>query len=290
MKHWWGITGFECAISGTPSSVDIVLRGYNTTPFTSPCAQVTKNHPKHFAVMDVAQIYAIVAGSLFGILTTVNFFIHLWTALQTNTAWILRHIVYRFVLRRHRLVGPWSLRGFLLFCLYILTNIFCSVYGTNSKVEAGKRTGILSLINLMPLYFGPHLGFLAKLLGVSLHDIHTVHRSAAVMSVALSTTHALFSVFGGQWNLLARFPRLYALIVRLIICSYRDTLRTVRVYRHLPYCSSPLPGVLVDRPTSCFCEPIKPVRCFALMRYGGMSAKSWCFLGCTYTSRLESLR
>lgn len=54
MKHWWGITGFECAISGTPFSVDIVLRDYNTTLFTSPYTQFTKYYPKYFAVIDIA--------------------------------------------------------------------------------------------------------------------------------------------------------------------------------------------------------------------------------------------
>lgn len=114
------------------------------------------------------------------------------------------------------LIGPWSLRGFILHCIYILTNIFCSAYRIRSVVEASKRTGIFLLINLMPLYFGPHLDLLAELLGVSSYDLHTVHGSAAVTSVLLSAAYALFSVFGGQWNALAWFPRPYALIVRLI--------------------------------------------------------------------------
>ena len=182
--------------------------------------------------MDVTQIYAIVAGSLFGILTTVNFCIHLWTTLQTYTVWILRYIVYRFVLRRHRLAGPWFLKGFIFRCIYLLTNIFCSAYRTKSIVEAGRRTGILALVNLMPLYFGPHLDFLAKLLGVSLNDLHIVHGSAATMSVLLSTTHALFSVFGGQWKSLASIPRLHALIVRLTNYLREGILITIRASRH----------------------------------------------------------
>lgn len=166
--------------------------------------------------MDVTEVYAVVAGSLFAVLTTVNFCIHLWTWFQTYAVWILRHLVYPFFLRRHRLLGPWSRRGFILRNIYILTNIFCSAYRTQSITEAGNRTGILSLINLMPLFFGPHFDFLAKLMGVSLHNLQTVHGSAAFMSVSLSVAHAIFSVLGGQWNTLAWSPRLYALIVSLI--------------------------------------------------------------------------
>ena len=176
----------------------------------------------------MTRIYAIVAGSFFAVLTTVNFCIHLCSILQTYTVWIFRHIVHRFILRRHRLAGPWSFRDFVLCCIYILTNTFCSAYRTRPVVEASKRTGVLLLINLMPLYFGPHLDLLAELLGVSLYDLHNIHGSAAATSVLLSAAYTLFSVFRSQWNALAWFPRPYALIVRLIHRSCRAILRTIR--------------------------------------------------------------
>lgn len=67
-------------------------------------------------------------------------------------------------------------------------------------MEAGKGTGVLLLINLKPLYFGPHLDFLVGFLGIFLHDLYTVRGSATVMSVLLSAIHVLFSIFGGQWK------------------------------------------------------------------------------------------
>ena len=178
--------------------------------------------------MDVTRIYATVAGSLLALLTTVNFCIHLCTILQTYTVWILQHIVHRFILRCHRLAGPWSLRDFVLCCIYILTNTFCSAYRTRPVVEASNRTGVHLLINLMILYFGPRLDLLAELLGVSLRDLHIFHGSAAVISVLLSPAHALCSVFGDQWNALAWLPRLYALVIILIHRSYRAILRKIR--------------------------------------------------------------
>ena len=213
MKHWWGfqISHFWHNVLANyhPSRTKSIR-------FTSILAQIINHYPRPIAVMDVAQIYAVVAGSLFAVLTIVNFCIHLWTILQTNIVWILRHMIYPFLLRRHRLVGPWTRRGFVFRSLYILTNIFCSVYRTQSIIEAGNRTGILSLINLMPLFFGPHFDFLAGLMGVSLHNVRTIHGSAAVVSVLLSTAHAIFSVFGGKWSTLAWSSHLYGLIVSFI--------------------------------------------------------------------------
>lgn len=103
MKHWWGVTGSRRAISGTTPSLDITLRGWDLAPFTFGLGRITDDHLKHLAGMDVTRIYAIVAGSLFAVLTTINFCIHLCTILQTFTVWILRHIVRHFILRRHRL-------------------------------------------------------------------------------------------------------------------------------------------------------------------------------------------
>ena len=231
---------------------------------------------KHPAVMDVTRIYAILAQSLFAVLTTVNFCIQLCTILQTYTVWILRQTAYPCFPGCHRLIGPWSLRGFILRCIYILPNIFCSAYGTESIMEAGKRIGILSLINLMP-YFGPHLDFLAELLGVSLHDLHTVHGSAAIVSVLLSATHALLGVFGGQWNALAWLPRLCALFVRLIHRSYRVILRTIRPSGHSPCYSLLSRSSFFDRPTSCFCEPIELGQCSVLVPCDRMLRTNWRF-------------
>ena len=83
-------------------------------------------------------------------------------------------------------------------------------------MEAGNRTGILSLINLMPLFLGPHLDFLAGLMGVSLHNLHNIHGSAAVVSLLLGAAHAIFSVFDGRWTKLAWSGHLYGIAVRLI--------------------------------------------------------------------------
>ena len=70
-------------------------------------------------------------------------------------------------------------------------------------MKVGKRIGILSLINLMPLYFKLYLDFLAEFLGVSLYNLYTVYGSTATISILLSTAYVLFSVFRGQWNALA---------------------------------------------------------------------------------------
>ena len=49
----------------------------------------------------------------------------------------------------------------------------------------------------MSLYFRLHLNFLIEFLEVSLYNLYTVHESTATMSVLVSTTYVLYSVFEG---------------------------------------------------------------------------------------------
>ncbi len=104
----------SCIASFRPGARNIISFTSFTSLSSSP-APMTNDHLKHPAVIDVTRTYAIVARSLFAVLTTVNFCIHLCTILQTYTVWILRHIVYSFFLERHHLVWQWSLKGFICF-------------------------------------------------------------------------------------------------------------------------------------------------------------------------------
>lgn len=97
-------------------------------------------------------------------------------------------------------------------------------------IETDNRTGILSLINLMPLFLGPHLDFLAGLMGLSLHNLHNIYGAAAVISLLLGAAYAMFSVFGGRWNKLAWPGYLYGIAVSLIHPSVASDTEIIRAF------------------------------------------------------------
>ena len=88
-----------------------------------------------------------------------------------------------------------------------------------SITAAKSRTGILSLVNVVPLFFSLYLGFLADLLGISLRTYYWIHSAAASISMALATTHViLHAVIYGSVSLRARI-QLYGVIICLfLIC------------------------------------------------------------------------
>jgi hypothetical protein len=146
--------------------------------------------------MDPTLGYAIALGGVFLGLILVNL-LHLKrltylaclpSFARTSLLRSWRYLIYPYVVHRHRFLPPFTLADLLTQLIYIAGNSFCLAYGSTIE-KAGLRAGTLSLINLIPLFFGPHLGFAADVLGLSLGTFRNVHRSAGLVSSGLALFH-----------------------------------------------------------------------------------------------------
>ena len=143
--------------------------------------------------MEITLGYAIALGGVLIALVLVNLlpplpYFALFAPPLLHQAF--RYLTYPYLLRRHRFLGPWTHADVIIQLVYIVSNSFCLGF-RSSIAKAGLRAGSLSLINLIPLFLGPHLGFLADILGVSLSTFRHIHRSAGLMSSGLVLFHAL---------------------------------------------------------------------------------------------------
>jgi len=172
--------------------------------------------------MEITQIYAIVAGGVFLLLMFMKGFPFIQQVLQSLNITISRHLTYPLIVRRHRLLGPWSPADVLLQLLYISLNVFCVTFRVTSFDEAGDRAGTLSIINMAPLFFGLHLSFLADLLGLSLSNYRRIHRSVGMMSFALVALHTFAAVHHDPTYSLRVPGNLYLLIVSHMV-TFADT-------------------------------------------------------------------
>ena len=163
--------------------------------------------------MDVIKVYSIVAGGVFGVLVVLHWILRVFQIIQTLSIWAFRHFVYPFLLMRRRFIGPWTRAGFLLRVLYVSLNVFCGSFRVTSLAQAGIRVGTLSLLNMVPLFFGLHLGFIADLLGLSLKDFSSIHGASAVMSTTLGVLHVILNGFSRQESNFHGRKQIYGLIV-----------------------------------------------------------------------------
>jgi hypothetical protein len=135
------------------------------------------------------QIYAVSVGGIFAFLLLTNTLPYFWVVLALAHRLTLRHLVFPQLLRRSRYLEPWSRADILVQIFYIAANAFCLGFKAASLSEAGTRAAHLSLINIAPAFAGPHLSFLADILGVSLDTFRRIHRSAGAVSAMLVAFH-----------------------------------------------------------------------------------------------------
>ena len=165
--------------------------------------------------MEVTQIYAIAAGAIFGSCLVARTVLTLIRFCRPYGVFLFKHLLYPLVLRRHRFFGPWTRAQVLFHLLYVAVNIFCGTFRVSTVAQAASRAGSLSLINMMPSYFGYHLSFVSDILGLSLSMYRRVHASTGAMSVFLGLLHAIINVANmTSPNLFSVSGQLFGFIVR----------------------------------------------------------------------------
>jgi hypothetical protein len=168
--------------------------------------------------MDVSEIYALAADGLFVLIMLVNCL----ASLSENVRDVLlpsalRHLVYPFLISRHRLLGPCTRLRALLQAIYWGLAASASTYGTHSFAALGVRAGTLSLVNAAMLYSGLQLGFLADALGLRLPTVRWLHGSIGLVSWALALLHVIINITGNGQMGLDTSSRVYGLMVSRIL-------------------------------------------------------------------------
>jgi ferric-chelate reductase len=136
--------------------------------------------------MDIVQIYVVAAGSALAMLILLNLVNHATDFINFTSRLIRKYLTYPIVLHRHIFAGPWSPADILVQSSYIAVVAFCLQYKTTSL---STRSGYLALGNSILLYAGPHLSFLADVLGLYRSSYYSLHKIVGLMSYALVFLH-----------------------------------------------------------------------------------------------------
>jgi hypothetical protein len=198
--------------------------------------------------MNINQGYATAAGGIVIIFVLANFLPRITRLAKHISLLISKHLTYLYLLHRHRFLGPWSRADVLVQLIYIAANIICLIFKVSTMPksdlptfqvstisESGLQAGTLSLINMIPVFAGPHLGFLADLLGLSMSTYRHLHRSAGIMSCGLALFHVLVAVASQPSFGLDLPQNLFAVIVSVRSPCHILKLTLHREDRHLGF-------------------------------------------------------
>ena len=145
---------------------------------------------------DPSILFALGAGSL--ILGLFLYNTVKWLSLYSWQSAIIKaylyYLHYPFSIRRSRLAGPVSRQEMLIQLLHAGSIVVANRIGISSLREAGTRAATLSVIYLVPLFFGSHLSFAADILGLSLHSYRIIHRSVSLSAFLLGLFHVIIAI------------------------------------------------------------------------------------------------
>jgi hypothetical protein len=159
--------------------------------FMASLAQFLALSPIILTAMEITQLYAIAAGGILLFLILVNFRPYIEAFLRAVSLQASKYLTYPQIIHRHQYFGPWSRADVIFRLFYITVNTFCVGFRVPDVSTAGLRAANLSLINMVPNFAGPHLSFVADILGVPLSTYQQIHRSSGIMSVSLVLFHVL---------------------------------------------------------------------------------------------------
>src|SRR5450432_3923101 len=107
--------------------------------------------------------------------------------------------------------------------VYIGCNSFYLGFRASSLEMASVRASNLSLINLITLFLGPHLSFLADTLSVSLNTFRHIHRSASLMALSLVLFYAIIII-----NSPIPFTLFYVKNLSAVVVSIQSALASLK--------------------------------------------------------------
>ena len=145
-------------------------------------------------IMDITLGYAIVAGGVLFIPLIIHVLprlSYLISLAPRRLRWTLKYLTYLYLVRWHRFLGLWTLTDVMVQLVYISCNSFCLGFWASSLEMASVRASNLSLINLITLFLGLHLSFLANTFSVSLNTFRHIYRFAGLIALGLVLFYAI---------------------------------------------------------------------------------------------------
>ncbi|KXH48215.1 FAD-binding domain-containing protein [Colletotrichum salicis] len=99
-----------------------------------------------------------------------------------------KYLVYRHLVHRHSLLGPWNAVSLLVPTLLLGVNVFCLAFRPSTLLA---RSGNLALFNMLPLFSGLCLDFTADILAVPLRHYAVFHRWQGRVATMLLAGHII---------------------------------------------------------------------------------------------------
>lgn len=90
----------------------------------------------------------------------------------------------------------------VLFILLLVVNIICSAVGVHNLSQAIRRTGLMTVVNILPLAMGGHMNLLVDRCKIGLRNYQQIHRSIGRVAILEGLAHSIIALIneGLNWH------------------------------------------------------------------------------------------
>jgi hypothetical protein len=196
-----------------PSLLDIYLAGSKNSCGLKPdqqLADLAKDSPRRglksnislqsqsfLRIMDVAQWYAISLGCVVTLPVAVRL-VSATLKAKCGAFYIRKYLVLPRLFRGYNKLS--RLDVFILL-LFLGCNVLCLTININDVPEFTKRSGVISVVNLVPLSLGSHMNFLFSFSGLSLPTCARFHRWLGRIALCEGLIHVAAAIPRHKLNL-----------------------------------------------------------------------------------------
>jgi hypothetical protein len=140
--------------------------------------------------MDVTQWYAIALGGLFALpfITCLILAIIKKTGPYTKLHF-LKHVYYPQVHKYLRGSEKTTRFDLGLICVFLVGIVLCTSIRVRDISALARRSGLISIINLIPLSLGSHMNLIASCYGISLGTYGRIHRWLGRVAIVEGLIH-----------------------------------------------------------------------------------------------------
>jgi hypothetical protein len=151
--------------------------------------------------MDITQWYAISLGCLVGLAIIGRLLFSITIVRIYGTFYLRKHITYPQIHRYLRRPGNVTRLDLLVLSTFLVGNAVCLSINVKGVPEFIERSGLISIINLMPLSPGANMNLIVSLWGIRLPTYAKLHRWLGRVAIVEGLIHATVAVSYHKPNL-----------------------------------------------------------------------------------------
>jgi hypothetical protein len=145
--------------------------------------------------MDITQWYAVALGGVMALFIAACILLTITKLARTYASFLfMKHVFHRQIPQQLRGSAKTTWFDVVLIGAFSIGNILCTTVNVEDVSDLARRTGLMSIVNLVPLSLGPQMNLIADSCGISHDAFSRTHRYLGRLAIVEGFIHMVIVV------------------------------------------------------------------------------------------------